>query len=275
MKKIGKAKRNMIIRNAAVIDDTFFKRTWFSVALGLIILGMLLASSISEASEVTARETNPVVQEELEADPWESFNEKMFWFNHKVLDRYVLKPVAKAWDLVLPDLVQRSLRNAVDNTNVLTRLVNSLAQGKFGGAGRELARVSINTTVGLGGLFDVAGAGFGIETSDEDTGQTLGFYGVGPGPYLVLPLLPPMNVRDGIGGIVDRAMNPINYLIPFAANADAGTTVGALIGITVTDAVNQRSLNLETFEGIEEAVIDLYSAVRNGYQQKREAKIKE
>ena len=88
-------------------------------------------------------------------------------------------------------------------------------------------------------------------------------------------LLPPMNVRDGLGGIVDKAMNPINYLIPFAANADAGTTAGALIGITVTDVVNQRSLNLETFEGIEEAVIDLYSAVRNGYQQQREAKIKE
>jgi len=265
----------MIIRNAAAIDGTFLKRTWFSVALGLIILGMLLASSISEASEVVAEETNPEVQEEVEGDPWESFNEKMFWFNHKVLDRYFLKPVAKAWDFVLPDLVQRSLRNAVDNTNVMARLVNSLAQGKFGGAGRELARVSINTTIGLGGLFDVAGAAFGIERSDEDTGQTLGFYGVGPGPYLVLPLLPPMNVRDGLGSIVDRAMNPINYLIPFAANADAGTTAGALIGITVTDAVNQRSINLETFEGIEEAVIDLYSAVRNGYQQKREAKIKE
>jgi len=275
MKKIGEAKRNMISRNAAAIDGTFVKRTWFSLALGLIILGMLLASSISEASEVIARETNPEVQEELEADPWESFNEKMFWFNHKVLDRYVLKPVAKAWDLVLPDPVQRSLRNAVDNTNFVTRLVNSRAQGKFGGAGRVLARVSINTTIGLGGLFDVAGAGFGIERSDEDTGQTLGFYGVGPGPYLVLPLLPPMNVRDGLGSIVDRAMNPINYLIPFAANADAGTTAGALIGITVTDAVNERSLNLEAFEGIEEAVIDLYSAVRDGYQQRREAKIKE
>jgi len=236
---------------------------------------MLLASGVSEASEVIAEETNPEVQEEVEGDPWESFNEKMFWFNHKVLDRYFLKPVAKAWDLVLPDLVQRSLRNAVDNTNVLTRLVNSLAQGKFAGAGRELARVGINTTVGLGGLFDVAGAGFGIERSDEDTGQTLGFYGVGPGPYLVLPLLPPMNVRDGLGGIVDRAMNPINYLIPIAANADAGTTAGALIGITLTDAINQRSLNLETFEGIEQAVIDLYSAVRDGYQQKRESKIKE
>ena len=262
----------MTILNRSTTDSAFRKAAWFWFALAL---WMVLVSGTSEASEPKPGDAEPDEQEALETDPWESFNSRMFRFNHEVLDRYFLKPVAKGWDFVLPDAVQRSLRNAVDNTNFMTRLVNSLAQGKFGGAGRVLARVSINTTIGLGGLFDVAGAGFGIERSDEDTGQTLGFYGVGPGPYLVLPLLPPMNVRDGFGSILDRAMNPINYLIPFVANADAGTTAGALIGITLTDAINQRSLNLETFEGIEQAVIDLYSAVRDGYQQKREAKIKE
>ncbi len=262
----------MTLLNRSTAEIAFRRGAWFWFALAL---WMVLASGVSEASELRAEDAEPDEQEAVETDPWESFNTKMFRFNHEVLDRYFLKPVAKGWDFVLPDPVQRSLRNVVDNTNFMSRLVNSLAQGKFGGAGHELARVSINTTIGLGGLFDVAGAGFGIEESDEDTGQTLGFYGVGPGPYLVLPLLPPMNVRDGLGGIVDRAMNPINYLIPFAANADRGTTAGVLIGITVTDAVNQRSLNLETFEGIEQAVIDLYSAVRDGYQQRREAKIKE
>ncbi len=262
----------MTLLNRSTAGIAFRRGAWFCIALAL---WMVLAPGATEASEARAEDAEPDEQEEQQVDPWESFNAKMFRFNHEVLDRYFLKPVAKGWDLVLPDPVQRSLRNAVDNTNFVTRLVNSLAQGKFGGAGRVLARVSINTTIGLGGIFDVAGAGFGIERSDEDTGQTLGFYGVGSGPYLVLPLLPPMNVRDGLGSIVDRAMNPINYLIPFAANADAGTTAGALIGITVTDAVNQRSLNLEAFEGIEEAVIDLYSAVRNGYLQQREAKIKE
>ena len=262
----------MTSRNRSTTDSAFRKAAWFWFAL---VLWIVLASGASEASEIGSGDADPEEQEALETDPWESFNTKMFRFNHNVLDRYFLKPVAKAWNIVLPDPVQRGLRNAVDNTNFMKRLVNSLAQGKFGGASRELARAGINTTIGLGGLFDVAGAGFGIERSDEDTGQTLGFYGVGPGPYLVLPLLPPMNVRDGLGGIVDRAMNPINYLIPFAANADAGTTAGALIGITLTDAINQRSLNLETFEGIEQAVIDLYSAVRDGYQQRRESKIKE
>ena len=262
----------MAFHNKSTVEIAFRGVVWFWFAF---VLSMVLSSGTSGARQPSQVDVEPDELETLETDPWESFNERMFRFNHEVLDRYFLKPVAKAWDFVLPDLVQRSLRNAVDNTNFMKRLINSLAQGKFVGASRELARASINTTIGIGGLFDVAGAGFGIKESDEDTGQTLGFYGVGPGPYLVLPLLPPMNVRDGLGSIVDRAMNPINYLIPFAANADAGTTAGALIGITLTDAINQRSLNLETFEGIEQAVIDLYSAVRNGYQQKREQMIKE
>ena len=262
----------MATQKQSTVDTAFRRAAWLWFAL---VLWMVLAAGTLEASQSNELDADSEELETLETDPWESFNARMFRFNHDVLDRYFLKPVAKGWDFLLPDLVQRSLRNAVDNTNFMKRMVNSLAQGKFAGAGRELARASINTTIGLGGLFDVAGAGFGIRESDEDTGQTLGFYGVGPGPYLVLPLLPPTNVRDGLGSIVDRAMNPINYLIPFAANADAGTTAGALIGITLTDAINQRSLNLETFEGIEQAVIDLYGAVRNGYQQKREQMIKE
>ena len=84
-----------------------------------------------------------------------------------------------------------------------------------------------------------------------------------------------MTVRDGIGNVIDAAMNPINYLIPFAANADGGTTAGALVGIGFVDAVNRRSLNLERYEGVEETVVDLYSAVRSAYLQQREAKIKE
>jgi len=175
----------------------------------------------------------------------------------------------------LPDVVQRSLRNAVDNINVVPRLVNSLTQGKWSGAGREVARFGINSTVGVAGLFDIAKDGFRIEKSDEDAGQTMGFYGVGPGPYLVLPFLPPLTVRDAIGAVVDGAMNPLNYLIPFAAEAGAGATAGALAGIRFTDTVNHRSLNLELYEGVEESVIDLYSAVRSAYLQKREAKIKE
>lgn len=223
---------------------------------------------IAEAEPETA-------QDEADQDPWEPFNAKMFWFNHDVMDRYVIKPLAEGWNFVVPDAVQKSLRNAVDNVNVVPRLVNSLAQGKFSGAGREVARFTINTSIGIVGLFDVAKNGLGIEQSDEDTGQTMGFYGVGPGPYLVLPFLPPLDVRDGIGYVVDSAMNPLNYILPYAAQASRATTTGALAGITFTDTVNSRSLHSEQYEGIEETVIDLYSAVRDAYLQRREAKIKE
>lgn len=202
--------------------------------------------------------------EDFDQDPWEPFNDNMFQFNRQV-DRFVLKPVATGYDAVLPDPVQRSIGNALDNLNVVRRLVNNILQLKFVGAARELARFTINSTIGVAGLFDVAKDGFGIEKSDEDTGQTFGTYGVGPGPYLVLPLLPVMTVRDGIGYAADGAMNPLNYFIP----------IGATAGIYATNVINERSLNLDRFERVEETVIDLYSAVRNAYLQRREAAIRE
>lgn len=203
--------------------------------------------------------------EDFEQDPWEPFNEMMFSFNREIFDRFLLKPVATVYDALLPDPVQRSIRNALDNLAVVRRLANNILQLKLAGTGRELARFTINSTIGVAGLFDVAKDGLGIEQSDEDTGQTLGVYGVGPGPYLILPFLPPLTVRDGIGLAADGAMNPLNYFIPFAATA----------GIYGTDAINERSLNLDKFERVEETVVDLYSAVRNAYLQRRAAAIRE
>ena len=203
--------------------------------------------------------------DEFDQDPWEGFNEKMFNFNREVLDRFFLKPVATAWDFLLPDLVQKSVQNFFDNLAVVRRVVNNALQGKAIGAATELARFSINSTIGVGGLFDMAKVGFGIEQSDEDTGQTLGKWGAGPGPYLVLPLLPPLTVRDGIGYALDAAMTPYMYFIPWYAS----------IGGTATNVVNERSLNLDRFERVAETTVDLYSAVRNAYLQRRAAAIKQ
>ena len=214
--------------------------------------GTAVAYALDEAA-------GSVAGEDSEQDPWEPFNEKMFTFNRH-LDRFLLKPVATVYDALLPDPVQRSVRNAMDNLTVVRRLVNNIFQLKFEGAGREVVRFTINSTIGVGGLFDVAKEGFGIRPSDADTGQTLGVYGVGLGPYLVLPFFPVMTVRDGIGFAADGAMNPLSYFIPFGATA----------GITGTDVVNERSLNLDKFERVEETVVDLYSAVRNAYLQRRE-----
>lgn len=203
--------------------------------------------------------------EDFEEDPWEGFNEKMFWFNREVLDRFILKPVATGWDFIFPDPVQRGVHNFFDNLAVVRRVVNNSLQLKFGGAATELARFTINSTVGLVGFFDVAKDAFGIEQRDEDTGQTFGVWGAGPGPYLVLPFLPPLTVRDGVGYAFDAAMTPYVYFLPWWAPV-AGTA---------TNTVNERSLNLDRFERVVESTVDLYGAVRNAYLQRRAAAIKQ
>jgi phospholipid-binding lipoprotein MlaA len=203
--------------------------------------------------------------DDFDSDPFEAFNEKMFWFNREVLDRFLLKPAATAWDFIIPDPVQRGIYNIFDNLAVVRRVVNNTLQWKLSGAGTELARFTINSTVGLVGFFDVARDQFGIQQRDEDTGQTFGVWGIGPGPYLVLPFLPPLTIRDGIGYAFDTAMTPYIYFIPWYANA----------GLTATSTVNDRSLNLETFERVAESTIDLYGAVRNAYLQRRAAAIRQ
>ena len=199
-----------------------------------------------------------------EYDPWEGFNEKMFAFNYN-LDRYVLKPVARGYRVVVPDQVQIMIDNGFTNITWVPRFVNSLLQGKWEGALREVSRFLVNSTLGFGGLFDAAKTG-DIKPSREDFGQTLGVWGAGPGPYLVIPLIGPMTVRDGIGRGVDGFMNPLNYFIPFFWDQ---------LGMKVGEAVNDRALNYELFQGVEETTIDLYSSVRHFYLKRREQMIKE
>lgn len=202
---------------------------------------------------------------ESEYDPWEKFNEKTFNFNLK-LDKYVLKPVAKAYNVIMPEPFQLMISNGFDNISFVPRLVNSLLQGKWGGAGRELSRFLINSTAGLGGLFDPAKDYWKIEKSREDFGQTLGVWGAGPGPYLIVPFMEPLTVRDGVGKFVDSFLDPLSYFIPF---------IWDRLGMKVGDTVNERALNLDLYQGFEESVIDMYSAVRHGYLQRRERLIRE
>jgi phospholipid-binding lipoprotein MlaA len=189
----------------------------------------------------------------------------MFEFNRR-LDKYVLKPVAKGYNFIVPDEIQIMISNGFDNISFVPRFVNSLLQGKMVGAGRELGRFLINSTAGVGGLFDPAKDVFGILKSREDFGQTLGVWGVGPGPYLIVPFLEPLTVRDGIGKAVDAAMDPLQYFIPF---------IWDRLAMKVGDIVNERSLNLDLFQGFEESVIDMYSAVRHAYLQRRLRLIRE
>ena len=238
-----------------------------AVAVTVTIAGVFGASSVMAAESQSpdagaAQQVEGAVSLEKEIveeyDPWEPYNEKMFSFNHDMVDRYVLKPVGTVWDY-LPDPVQESLGNAFDNVAMPRRVVNNLLQAKFKGAGTELTRFGINTTVGVVGLFDVAKK-WGFEKQDADTGQTLGKWGVGPGPYFILPFLPPLTVRDAFGLVGDVAMDPINYFAPLAAS----------FGRRGGEVVNTRSQNLELYESVEESTVDLYSAVRNAYLQRRQ-----
>ena len=219
-----------------------------------------------------------------EYDPWESLNTKFFEFNRQ-LDRWILKPVAKGYNYVVPNIVQVGVSNIFYNSRATPRFLNNMFQGKFKGAGIEVGRFLINTTVGIGGFFDVAQK-LNLTTPEEDTGQTLGFYGVPPGPYLMVPILGPYTVRDLAGYAGDIALNPIYWLIlPTMHNIDAIPTVVDIderaltyaisIGARATEVVNERSLNLEKFQGVEESTLDLYAAVRNAYLQKRAKAIRE
>lgn len=218
-----------------------------------------------------------------EYDPWESFNSKVFEFNRQ-FDRWLLKPVAKGYNFVVPNIVQVGISNFFYNARVTPRFMNNLFQGKFKGAGIEAGRFVINTTVGIAGFFDVAQR-FDLRTPEEDTGQTLGFYGIKPGPYVVLPFLPPYTVRDLVGYVGDIALNPIYWLVlpiieigaipSVIPHYNSVTTTLILITARGTEIVNDRSLNLEKFQGVEESTVDLYAAVRNAYLQQRAKAIRE
>jgi phospholipid-binding lipoprotein MlaA len=222
-----------------------------------------LAGPVDAALRGTPEPTPPDYDVE-EYDPWEKFNEKMFTFNYN-FDRYVFKPAAKGYNAITPDIVQQMIDNAFTNLNMPSRFVNKVLQWKLKDAAIEMSRFLINSTLGIGGLFDIAKQEFKLQPQKADFGQTLGKWGAGPGPYLVLPFLPPLTVRDGIGFFVDGAMNPLSYYIPFFPDKFA---------MSAGDQLNQRSLNLDLFQGFEDTTIDLYSSVRNGYLQRRERLIK-
>jgi phospholipid-binding lipoprotein MlaA len=222
------------------------------------------APSRIEPAPVVAQKSNAAQSvpdtQVAEYDPWQRYNEKMFSFNYHV-DKYFLKPVAKAYNFVMPDLFQQMIGNGFDNINVVPKLANNMLQWNWKGFSTELGRFLINSTLGIGGLFDIAKQEFGLQKTRVDFGQTLGKWGLGPGPYVIVPLLPPLTVRDGIGYGVDVAMDPLTYVLPF---------IWDRLGMRLGNLVNERALNLELFQGVEESTLDLYSATRNGYLQRRE-----
>ena len=217
-----------------------------------------------------------------EYDPFEPVNSVVFEFNYQ-FDKYLLKPVAQVYNFFIPPDVQHSIVNVFQNVRFVPRFLNNLFQAKFRGAGIEMSRFLINSTLGVGGLFDPAKIMFDLDTPLEDLGQTLGSYGVPPGPYLVVPFYGPFTLRDGFGFIGDTFLDPFNWLVlPIIEIADAPrlvqhdpTIAYARLGLTVAESINLRALTLESFQGVEEGTLDLYGAIRNGYLQQRQKLIEE
>jgi len=202
------------------------------------------------------------------SDPLAPFNEKMFWFNRQ-LDAYVTRPLAKGWNAIMPEAPRQAIDRFFTNVGVIPRFANSLFQLKFDGAGREVSRFAINTTVGVLGFFDPADKWFGIKPSNEDFGLTLGHYGLDGGPYLMLPVLGPSTIRDTAGRVADGFMNPIAYLLPFwqVFAIDSGTMV--------THGIDYESLNLQLFSDVDLYSVDLYGAVQDAYLQRRREQLKQ
>jgi len=201
-------------------------------------------------------------------DPLRRYNRAIFGFNDK-LYFYVMKPMYKGYNKVVPEKARLSVRKFFSNIRMPIRFFNCLFQGKFKGAGTELSRLVINTTVGVGGLFDPAKSQFNLEKQDEDFGQTLGKHGMGSNYYIQWPFLGPSNARDTIGFVGDVALDPLTLLTFFVSPY-------ASIGAKSYDTFNEVSIDRgEAYENIVEPAIDPYIAVQDAYTQNRVKKIKE
>ena len=202
--------------------------------------------------------------EELIADPLEGFNCSMFYFNDR-LYFYVMKPVARGYRFLVPSQARVSVANAFANLTTPIRAGNSLLQLKFRDVGVELYRFLVNSTVGLGGLFDPAASLAGVKkVDDEDFGQTMGVYGIGHGFYLVLPVLGPSSLRDAIGSLADTSVYPLRY---------ADLTYLEYLGVKSYKVINALSLDPDTYEGIVRDALDPYLFIRAAYAQRRLAQV--
>jgi phospholipid-binding lipoprotein MlaA len=196
----------------------------------------------------------PLRAADAAVDPWESLNRKTFAFN-EFIDRYFLKPVAKGYQAVTPEPVDTSVTNFFSNLREVPSFVNHVVQARPKDAAADAGRFVVNSTVGVLGLFDVASK-LGIEQKQADFGLTLGRWGVGSGPYLMLPFLGPSNLRDAAGQAVDVFDYPVFYL-----QSQAELPMRAL------EIVDGRADLLETEELI---TGDRYVFIRNLYVQRRE-----
>ena len=198
------------------------------------------------------------------ADPLEPWNRFWFSFNDGLID-YVLRPAHAGYRAITPEFFRQGVSNFFHNLKFPVRFINCLLQGKGMEAGVELSSFIFNTTMGLGGLFDLAsGHEKVVETHDEDGGQTFGVWGVGEGFYIVWPVFGPSNVRDTLGMGLDYLLNPTNYLLD---------SWEAKLALSITGAFNNIDKTITAYDSLKGISIEPYTAIRDGYTQLRRAQI--
>ena len=195
-------------------------------------------------------------------DPWQGFNRKVYSFNN-ALDQAFLVPAAASYRAVTPDIAEKGVHNFFSNLGDVGVAFNNTLQFKFLDAASDLGRIVVNSTIGLLGFMDVASR-MGLEKHDEDFGQTLGYWGMGTGPYVMLPFLGPSNLRDGPGKVVDSFIYPPNW-------ADIKTSERN--GLFAMNLVNLRAELMVTEEKAKELSRDRYVFIRDAYLDNREFKV--
>ena len=224
----------------------FLAASWRKAAIALVAASMVVASGCA---------TDPYADPR---DPLEEYNRATYSFN-QMMDRMLFTPLASGYNYVMPAPVNRGITNFFDNLGDVRSALNNLLQLKIGRAFSDVGRVAVNSTLGILGLMDVA-SNMNLPRYDEDFGQTLGVWGFGSGPYVVLPFLGPSTVRDGVGIVVDFFADPIFYL-------DERSTRWSLWGLQLIDT---RADLLNASRVIDQAALDPYSFIRDAYLQRRE-----
>jgi phospholipid-binding lipoprotein MlaA len=190
-------------------------------------------------------------------DPLEPMNRVMYDI-HDVADTVIMKPIAQAYEAVVPAIIRKGITNAFNNIDDFISAINDLLQGKLEKAGNDMGRVLLNTTWGILGINDLA-SDLGIERGNEDFGQTFAVWGFPQGPYLFIPIIGPSTVRDGTGLLVRIWIGPVGYIPNVPVR-------NSLYGL---GAVDLRAQALETGALIDQAALDKYTFIRNAYLQRR------
>ncbi|QUD86147.1 MlaA family lipoprotein [Phenylobacterium montanum] len=238
------------------------------VALGLAAASPALAASggpgatsaFPSHEAINSKATGPTIE-----DPFEKVNRGLYSFN-KGLDRAVMRPLAMTYRRGLPKTVRTGVRNGLDNLDEPNTLMNDVLQGRFKDGGVTAARFVVNSTIGVAGLFDVAGAKMNLPIHYSDFGQTLGRYGVGPGPYVYVPVFGPSDVRDGLGRVVDSFTGILNI-------HDLHATTAARLGLAAVDGLDTRAEYDEPLKELNRVATDPYATVRAFYVQSRADKV--